>query len=96
MKLTKSPGETTIYTVVFDDPAVEAKRGDFEYSWALSLPVNDDCSAALVVSGPGMASWNHSNCEHGPGERIFVSVRFEDGRSVSISGPAPGGGTLIP
>jgi hypothetical protein len=96
VKLTKSPGETTIYTVVFDDPAVEANRGNFVYSWALSKPVGDKCTAPLSVTGPGTASWNHSNCEHSPGEIIWVSVKFEDGRSVNVSGPAPGAGTLFP
>lgn len=96
MRLVKTGGETTVYTVAFDDPEVDAKRDSYTYSWALSLPLGDNCSNPLIVTGPGTASWNHSNCVHSPGEIIFMSVQFEDGRSVSISGPAPGAGTLLP
>ena len=93
--LVKTGGEVTIYTVTFDDPAAEAKRADNIYSWVLSVPVDDDCtSATFVVTGPGTASWTHADCEHSPGEMIFISVTFAGGRSVSVSGPAPGAGTL--
>ncbi len=93
--LVKTGGEVTSYTVVFDDPAVDAKRADNIYSWVLSVPVDDDCSSGtFVVTGPGTASWTHADCEHSPGETIFISVTFPDGRSVSISGPATGAGTI--
>ena len=97
VKLTISPGEVSIYTVVFDDAATEGRKAQFDYDWALAVPSGDDCTAATFAeTGQATASWDHSDCEHSPGEVIRVLIRFPDGVSISIFGPAIGVTELRP
>lgn len=97
VKLTVSPGEVSVYTVVFDDAATEARKAQFDYDWALAVPANDDCTiATFSASNAPSSTWDHSDCEHSPGEVIRVLIRFPDGVSISIIGPATGQAEIRP
>jgi hypothetical protein len=97
VKLTISGGELSVYTVVFDDAAFEARKAEFVYDWALAVPTGDDCTAAtFAITGPATASWDHTNCEHSPGELIRVLIRLDDGQAISIFGSALGPAELRP
>ena len=85
-----------MYTVVFDDAATEAIKAQFDYDWALALPINDDCTVGTFFNNQATATWDHSDCEHSPGEVIRVLIRFPDGVSISIFGPATGQAELRP
>jgi len=91
VKLTVTPGELSTYTVVFDDSDTEGRKAQFEYDWALAVPADDECTAATFSeNGPATASWSHADCKHSPGEVIRVLIRFPDGVTISIFGPATG------
>jgi hypothetical protein len=92
------PSGTTRYEVHFVNPALEAQRDQYRYTWGLNLPVGDLCSGETFFEGPQpwQARWVHPECEHSPGERAGVVVGRAGLRPVTLLGPALGPATATP
>jgi hypothetical protein len=89
---------TTYYEVHFLDPAREAQRDQYRYTWGLNLPVGDECSGETFFEGPQpwQARWVHPDCEHSPGEQAGVVVGRAGFGAVTLLGPALGPATVTP